>query len=71
MVRSYRLTGVPHAVLQLRSDRQKFQPYGLQGGKRWRPHTKADSDREQNMIVSLCAVYPDAAVHFGLQEPRE
>ena len=32
MVRSYRLTGVPDAVLQVRSDRQKFQPYGLQGG---------------------------------------
>jgi len=32
MVRSYRLTGVPEAVLQVRSDRQKFQPYGLQGG---------------------------------------
>lgn len=32
MVRTYRLTGVPDAVLQVRSDRQKFQPYGLQGG---------------------------------------
>ncbi|VTU40750.1 Acetophenone carboxylase delta subunit [Variovorax sp. PBS-H4] len=32
MVRSYRLTGVPDAVLQVRSDRQRFQPYGLQGG---------------------------------------
>ncbi len=32
MVRTYRLTGVPEAVLQVRSDRQKFQPYGLQGG---------------------------------------
>jgi N-methylhydantoinase B len=32
MLRSYRLTGVPEAVLQVRSDRQKFQPYGLQGG---------------------------------------
>jgi N-methylhydantoinase B len=32
MMRSYRLTGVPEAVLQVRSDRQKFQPYGLQGG---------------------------------------
>lgn len=32
MVRSYRLTGVPEAVLQVRSDRQKFQPYGLSGG---------------------------------------
>ena len=32
MVRSYRLTGVPDAILQVRSDRQKFQPYGLQGG---------------------------------------
>jgi N-methylhydantoinase B len=32
MMRSYRLTGVPDAVLQVRSDRQKFQPYGLRGG---------------------------------------
>ena len=32
MVRAYRLTGVPDTVLQVRSDRQKFQPYGLQGG---------------------------------------
>ncbi len=32
MLRSYRLTGVDDAVLQVRSDRQKFQPYGLQGG---------------------------------------
>jgi N-methylhydantoinase B len=32
MMRSYRLTGVPEAVLQVRSDRQKFRPYGLQGG---------------------------------------
>lgn len=32
MMRKYRLTGVPDAVLQVRSDRQKFQPYGLQGG---------------------------------------
>ncbi len=32
MVRTYRLTGVPDAVLQVRSDRQKFQPYGLRGG---------------------------------------
>lgn len=32
MLRTYRLTGVPEAVLQVRSDRQKFQPYGLQGG---------------------------------------
>lgn len=34
MVRTYRLTGVPDAVLQVRSDRQKFQPYGLQGGSK-------------------------------------
>lgn len=33
MVRTYRLTGVPEAVLQVRSDRQKFQPYGLQSGR--------------------------------------
>ena len=32
MVREYRLTGVDEAVLQVRSDRQKFQPYGLAGG---------------------------------------
>ncbi len=32
MVREYRLTGVDEAVLQVRSDRQKFQPYGLKGG---------------------------------------
>lgn len=32
LMRSYRLTGVDSAVLQVRSDRQKFQPYGLQGG---------------------------------------
>lgn len=34
MVRTYRLTGVADAVLQVRSDRQKFQPYGLQGGNK-------------------------------------
>jgi len=32
LVREYRLTGVDEAVLQVRSDRQKFQPYGLKGG---------------------------------------
>ena len=32
LVREYRLTGVEEAVLQVRSDRQKFQPYGLNGG---------------------------------------
>ena len=32
MVREYRLTNVDEAVLQVRSDRQKFQPYGLKGG---------------------------------------
>ncbi len=32
MLRTYRLTGVDDAVLQVRSDRQKFRPYGLQGG---------------------------------------
>ena len=32
MVREYRLTGVEEAVLQVRSDRQKFRPYGLKGG---------------------------------------
>jgi N-methylhydantoinase B len=32
LVREYRLTGVDEAVLQVRSDRQKFRPYGLKGG---------------------------------------
>ena len=32
LVREYRLTGVEEAVLQVRSDRQKFRPYGLKGG---------------------------------------
>ena len=32
MVREYRLTHVDEAVLQVRSDRQKFRPYGLKGG---------------------------------------
>ena len=32
LVREYRLTGVEEAVLQVRSDRQKFRPYGLNGG---------------------------------------
>ncbi|MGE0797486.1 MAG: hydantoinase B/oxoprolinase family protein [Lautropia sp.] len=32
MLRTYRLTGVDEAVLQVRSDRQKFRPYGLTGG---------------------------------------
>lgn len=32
LVREYRLTGVEEAVLQVRSDRQKFKPYGLKGG---------------------------------------
>lgn len=33
LVREYRLVGVPEAILQVRSDRQKTQPYGLWGGK--------------------------------------
>jgi N-methylhydantoinase B len=33
MMRTYRLTGVEDAVLQVRSDRQKHAPYGLQGGR--------------------------------------
>jgi len=33
LVREYRLVGVDEAVLQVRSDRQKFQPYGLKGGE--------------------------------------
>jgi N-methylhydantoinase B len=32
LVREYQLTGVDEAVLQVRSDRQKFQPFGLKGG---------------------------------------
>src|SRR6185437_13835357 len=32
LVREYRLTGVDEAILQVRSDRQKFRPYGLKGG---------------------------------------
>jgi N-methylhydantoinase B len=32
LVREYRLVGVDEAVLQVRSDRQKFKPYGLKGG---------------------------------------
>lgn len=32
LVREYRLVGVDEAVLQVRSDRQKHPPYGLQGG---------------------------------------
>ncbi|WP_334127509.1 hydantoinase B/oxoprolinase family protein [Sneathiella sp.] len=32
LIREYCLVGVDEAVLQVRSDRQKFQPYGLQGG---------------------------------------
>ncbi len=32
MVREYHLTHVDEAVLQVRSDRQKFRPYGLKGG---------------------------------------
>ncbi len=32
LVREYQLTGVEEAVLQVRSDRQKFQPFGLKGG---------------------------------------
>ncbi len=32
LVREYRLVGVDEAVLQVRSDRQKFRPYGLKGG---------------------------------------
>ena len=32
MVRQYRLTSVEEAVLQVRSDRQKFRPFGLNGG---------------------------------------
>ena len=32
MVRQYRLTDVDEAVLQVRSDRQKFRPFGLEGG---------------------------------------
>ncbi len=33
MVREYRLVGADEAVLQVRGDRQKFQPFGLYGGK--------------------------------------
>lgn len=33
MIREYRLVGVDEAVLQVRSDRQKFRPYGLEGGQ--------------------------------------
>ncbi len=33
IIRDYRLTGVEEANLLIRSDRQKFQPYGLQNGK--------------------------------------
>ncbi len=33
MERQYRLVDVDEAVLQVRSDRQKFCPYGLKGGK--------------------------------------
>lgn len=33
MIREYRLVGVDEAVLQVRSDRQKFRPYGLMGGQ--------------------------------------
>ena len=33
LVREYRLVGVDEAVLQVRSDRQKFRPYGLKGGR--------------------------------------
>ena len=32
-VREYRLVGADEAVLQVRGDRQKFQPFGLYGGK--------------------------------------
>jgi N-methylhydantoinase B len=32
LIREYRLVGVDEAVLQVRSDRQKFRPYGLKGG---------------------------------------
>ena len=33
IVRDYRLVGADEAVLQVRGDRQKFQPFGLYGGK--------------------------------------
>jgi N-methylhydantoinase B len=33
MEREYRLVDVDEAVLQVRSDRQQFRPYGLQGGQ--------------------------------------
>jgi N-methylhydantoinase B len=33
IVRDYRLVDVDEAVLQVRGDRQKFQPFGLHGGK--------------------------------------
>lgn len=33
LVREYRLVDLDEAVLQVRSDRQKFAPYGLQGGQ--------------------------------------
>ncbi|MGI9332469.1 MAG: hydantoinase B/oxoprolinase family protein, partial [Gammaproteobacteria bacterium] len=33
IVRDYRLVGADEAVLQVRGDRQKFQPFGLHGGR--------------------------------------
>lgn len=33
MTRSYRLVGVDECLLQIRSDRQRFLPYGLAGGR--------------------------------------
>ncbi len=33
LVREYQLVNLDEAVLQVRSDRQKFAPYGLQGGR--------------------------------------
>ncbi len=33
LVREYRLANLDEAVLQVRSDRQKFAPFGLQGGR--------------------------------------
>jgi N-methylhydantoinase B len=47
LVREYRLTGVEEAVLQVRSDRQKFRPYGLKGGTAGAHAGNYLRDREQ------------------------
>jgi len=58
--RSYRLTGADEAMIQLRSDRQDFLPYGLAGGKPGTPSKNILSQRNKTTEVP-----PKERVYFN------